>query len=396
MEERSIYSLWLASRKGISNPCKKDLILKYGSAKKLYFMNSDEINELWIDDNVKTALKGKNLDEAKYIAEKCESKGIDVIAFEDDFYPPLLKEISNPPYLLYKKGKDIDYRNIPMASVVGSRILSEYGKFVTEKLSDELCRAGFLIVSGMALGADGAAHCAAINAGAATVAVLGCGVDVIYPHQNREIYEYISRYGAVLSEYPPETPPTRSTFPARNRIISGMSHLTVVTESRLKSGSLITAGDAHAQGKEVFAVPQNINSPYGQGSNQLLKDYARVITSGADALDYYIKAFKSGDYTKELREAVALRKEKKEKSIFSEKMYDNIPLNLNEEEKKIINVLKNGITHINKIAAETGYPTGKVTAVASLLEIRGLIYSVTGNAYGLTDPQVWNSGESRI
>lgn len=392
MEERNIYGVWLATRPGVSPSVKKQLLAKYESAKNLYFLNEDEINLINADETTKTALKYKNLDHAKHICEECVKKDIEILQYEDDFYPPLLREISNSPSLLYRKGKNIDYRSYPMASVVGSRLLSAYGKDVTEKISYDLAKLGFLVVSGMALGADAYAHINALKANAPTVAVLGCGVDVVYPYDNRELYDNICRYGAVLSEYPPETRPDRFNFPARNRIVSGMSHLTVVTEARLKSGSLITANDTYKQGKDVFAVPQNINSPYGQGTNQILKEYAKVITSASDAWNSYVRRFMEGNPVRELENAILNRREKKNTTV---RAYKNLP-ELNEEEKKIINVLKNGITHINKISMETGYPLGKINAVASLLEIRGIIYSVSGNAYGIVSPEIWNSGETDL
>ncbi len=374
MKNDVICSLWLHTRKGISNHIKKALIDEYKTASTLYYMSTAEIDGIYADTSVKQALLNKNTDEACSVKRACDEKSIEIIAYEDDSYPKLLRDISSPPYILYKKGADIDLKNMKAAAVVGSRILSDYGKYVTAKISDDLCAQGFTIVSGMAAGADGEAHRAARNAGAPTVAVLGCGADIVYPMQNRDIYEYASKYGAVISEYPPSFSPTRSSFPARNRIIAGISAFTVVTEARLNSGSLITARDANSYGRRVFAVPQNINSPYGQGSNQLLKEYAHVITSGADAFEYYIREYGGREQAEQIRRNIRKRAEETIKEQ-----------NFSEDEKRIIKALKNGASHINKISDETGFPIGKAKALMSLLEIRGVVCSIAGNAYGLTE-----------
>lgn len=396
MEERNLYGVWLSTRPGLTLTKTKELIEKYKSAKTLYFMNSSELDREPLEEDVRQTLKNKNLDKSKYILENCVKNEIEILQYDDEYYPPLLRRIKNPPFLLYRKGRDIDYRRYPIGAVVGSRILSDYGRTVTERIAFDMAKQGFIVASGMALGADGAAHNAALKGGMASVAVLGCGADVIYPKENAEIYRLLCRYGAVLTEYPPGTRPERYHFPARNRIVCGMSHLTVVTEARINSGSLITARQTHEQGKTVFAVPQNITSAYGHGTNQILKEYARPLTSASDAWEYYVKTYRDGNYTAELDKAVNERQRRKEKSVPLQSVYADLPDNLNESEKNILNVLKNGPAHINKISMETGYPLGKIKTVAGLLEIRGLIYSLEGNAYGIVSETVWNSGEARL
>jgi len=396
MEENKLYSIWLSTLNGLTPVKIKSLMETYKTAKKLYFMSFSELENEPLEEIVKQTLINKNLDKAKRIFSECEEKGIDILEYNDEYYPPLLRRLSNPPFLLYKKGLDIDYRRYPLGAVVGSRILSDYGKAVTEKLSFDMAKNGFIVVSGMALGADAVAHSNALKGNMPSVAVLGCGVDIIYPFENRQLYDYLCRYGAVLSEYPPGTKPINYNFPQRNRIVSGMSHLTVVTEARLRSGSLITAEMAHNQGKQVFAVPQNINSAYGQGTNQILKEYAHVITDASDAYKYYCKTYADGNYTPTLDNEVKKRQVKKKSTPSIKETHRNLPDNLNESEKKVLDVLKDGPVHINKISQITGYPLGKIRAVASLLEIRGLVYTASGNAYGMTSQTVWNSGEARL
>lgn len=404
MEERNIYGIWLATRPGLTSVKAKELLEKYKSAKTIYFLNGIELDSEPMEEDTRQTLKNKNLDNAKYIAELCVKNEIEILQYEDDFYPPLLKKITNPPSLLYRKGKNIDYRNYPMASVVGSRILSDYGRQVTEQVAYDMSRQGFVVVSGMALGADGVAHISALKGGMASVAVLGCGADIIYPYENIEIYRQLCKYGAVLTEYPPGTKPTKYNFPARNRIVCGMSHLTVVTEARLNSGSLITARLANGQGKAVFAIPQNITSAYGHGTNQILKEYARVMTSASDAWAYYVKTYRSGEFSLELEEAVKLKYSEKsvaktQKAVkppeFKRETFD-FPDNLNEAELKVLEVLKGGPSHINKISSETGFPLGKVKTIAGLLEIRGIIYPLEGNAYAIASKSVMASDEARL
>lgn len=368
MDRDKIFSIWFSQLAKVGLVTKKELMIEYETAENIYY--SKEADD-W----------DKSLTEAENIYKECIKKEIDIISFDDSLYPPLLRKISNPPPVLYKKGMDIDYSKYPMVSVVGSRLVSDYGRNVTEKISRELSQSGFIVVSGMAAGVDGIAHRSVLLSGGVTVAVLGCGVDIIYPFENSDVYEKLCLQGAVLSEYPPGTKPNRTQFPQRNRIVSGMCNATVVTEARFNSGSLITARTANTQGRKVFAVPQNINSPYGQGTNGILKDYASVITQGSDAFDYYIKNQVENEYTPEMKKPARKRATVKNAP-------KNLPPNLSLEERCIIKVLKGGIKHIDKISEETGYPLGKVNAVASLLEIKGIIYSVMGNAYGITDSYV--------
>ena len=354
MDREKVFAIWFSLLTQITPVSKKDYLIKNTSFEDIY--NAEAFN--------------KNLADAENIYLKCCEKGIDLISFYDEFYPPLLKEISNPPPVLYKKGLDIDYRKYPLAGVVGSRLVSDYGKCATEKIARELSQEGIIVVSGMAAGVDGIAHRSVISSGGVTVAVLGCGIDIIYPLENTDIYESLCKRGAILSEYPPGMRPTKTSFPQRNRIISGMSHATVVTEARLNSGSLITARTANTQERKVFAVPQNINSPYGQGTNHILKSFATVITEGTDVAEY----LKKNKNTFKKTEPEKRKTAKREKPA---------TLHLSVEERRIIEVLKGGVKHIDTIAEETGYPVQKILAVSSLLEIKGVVYSVMGNSYAL-------------
>jgi len=200
-------------------------------------------------------------------------------------YPFLLKNIPDPPKELFVLGDGDILSAKRVIAVVGTRKMTRYGQEITTKLTKELVEAGFVIVSGMALGVDGVAHQTAIDSGGKTIAVLGAGVDIIYPAQHRDLYNGILAHGgAIVSEVPPGKFVSREQFPARNRIISGLSQAVLVTEGAIKSGGLITVRMALEQGREVFAVPGPINSPMAEGTNYLIKQGARLVTDVDDIL----------------------------------------------------------------------------------------------------------------
>ncbi|MBI2612082.1 DNA-protecting protein DprA [Candidatus Gottesmanbacteria bacterium] len=212
------------------------------------------------------------------------------IPIVDKQYPKLLAEIADPPAGLFVRGDaSLLYDNVHCFGVVGTRKMTRYGKEVTEKLTRDLVKAGFVIVSGLAVGIDTVAHEAAILAGGKTVAILGAGIDIVYPHQNKDLYwKIIKNYGCVISEFPPGKKTTKTQFASRNRIISGLSEGVVVTEGAENSGSLITAECALEQGREVFAVAGPMMSEYSRGPAKLIKDGAKMVTGVEDILEELI------------------------------------------------------------------------------------------------------------
>ena len=228
------------------------------------------------------ALAGKEIEQA-------EEKNISLLAWEDPLYPPLLQNIHDPPLVLYVLG-NVAELNCMGIGIVGSRAATHYGKSIAEQIAKGLVRQGFTVISGMALGIDSAAHKGAVNAGGRTVAVLGCGLDIIYPYGNRGLYKEIAAAGAVVSEYPFGTPPDNFRFPARNRIISGLSLGVVVVEAANRSGSLITARHALEQGREVFAVPGRIDSAKSAGPHTLLQQGAKLVHSVNDIVEEFLHA----------------------------------------------------------------------------------------------------------
>ena len=230
------------------------------------------------------ALRREKPDLPERIAEACEKRDIQIWTRDDESYPPMLREISRPPLVLFARGNPVP--DAERIAVVGSRHASPYGKRVAEEISMRLASRGVTVVSGAARGVDSAAHTGALRAGR-TVAVLGCGVDVVYPRENARLLDEIAASGLVLSEYPPGTSPVAAFFPQRNRIISGLSRGTVVVEAAERSGSLITAELALSEGRDVFAVPGSIFSDTSKGCHRLIQQGAKLVTSAKDVLDEY-------------------------------------------------------------------------------------------------------------
>ncbi len=257
-----------------------------GSLSSLRLMRAEVLREAGFGKRQIAALLSKGLFHSR--SRKAEADlawsarpGRSIIHFESPLYPVLLREIAAPPPVLYVEG-EASCLNDACLALVGSRRCTSYGRRHAHWLAHELSRAGLLIGSGMALGIDAAAHQGALAAGGRTVAVLGAGVDVCYPARNRELREQIRCQGALVSEFPPGTPPARANFPRRNRIISGLAVGVVVVEASLRSGSLVTAKLALQQNREVFAMPGPISSPVSQGCHQLLRQGAALVASVED------------------------------------------------------------------------------------------------------------------
>jgi len=244
---------------------------------KLSFLKADDIDRLC----------QKDLSPALDYEKKLAMKGISVLTRDMELFPEGVRDLKNFPSVLYCKGKVRKLCKDECISIVGSRTPGNYGKNITYEISRAVSRAGLAVVSGMADGIDSIAHRACLDAGGYTVAVLGCGVDVVYPKGNFELYGRICQNGMIISEYLPGREPERFSFPERNKIIASLSRATVVTEANSKSGSLITAADAKSLNRNVFAVPGNITSKLSGGTNELIKSGAIAITGANDVCEYY-------------------------------------------------------------------------------------------------------------
>lgn len=279
-----------------------------------------------------------------------------ILKIGDALYPPLLREIKNPPQMLYCAG-DLSLLATRCVAVVGSRKITAYGRRIAAKVAGRLAACGVTVVSGMAIGIDGISHRSALDAGGKTIAVLGNGLDVMYPAANRELKKDILRTGLLLSEYPPGTRGTKFTFPQRNRIISGLSEATVVIEAGLNSGSLITAALANEQGRPVYGVPGNIDNVTSLGVNMLIRDGAQPLIAADDLL-----ADLQVDRTAVVQQEI--------ESVTG------------EEEQKILALLARGSeVTIDQLAAMTGLTAGRVNGLVSVLEMKGLVMTALGRVF---------------
>lgn len=286
---KNLYWIWLSLKIGAGKGGFVELLSHFGSPENIYDADVSELLPFKKSprDPKIAALLDKDLDKAYNIEKYCSKKHIEILKYGEAGYPILLTNLKNPPVVLYAKGKIKDLDKKVCIGVVGTRKLTEYGRQSAYKIGYELASAGAVVVSGMALGIDSVAACGALDARGKTVAVLGSGVDHIYPPSHKRLADEIARNGLLLSEYPPLEAPTRASFPTRNRIISGMSQGTLVIEANERSGALITAKDAILQGRDVYAIPGNINNSTSNGTNGLIKDGASPVTCAADILENY-------------------------------------------------------------------------------------------------------------
>ena len=306
-----------------------------------------------------TALAIKNFDQGGLVENRllmAKKVNACILTLEDEGYPANLMKINNPPPMLYMKG-EIKKDDHFAVAVVGSRTPSGYGESTARSISRDLAAEGITIVSGMARGIDAISHREALSAGGRTIAVLGSGIDVIYPPENRELFNKICRNGAVVTEFPVSTPPDAVNFPNRNRIISGLSLGVVIVEAGVKSGSLITAKFAVSQGKKVFAVPGQIGSVGSKGTNRLIKEGARVVTSASDIIE-----------TLNLTQATAYISAK---TIMPE----------GENEKKIASLLSFEPIHIDELVRASGLDTAAANSTLVIMEMKGMIKNLGGMYY---------------
>jgi len=289
--------------------------------------------------------------------------GCKVITIQDESYPVNLNAIYDPPQILYVKGDLLPTDSLAV-SVVGTRSASSYGKMVAEQISNHLAARGVTVVSGMAYGIDAAAHKGSLDAGGRTIAVMGNGLDIVYPARNVRLLEKIISSGAAISEFPMGTPPLKNNFPRRNRVISGLSLGTLVVEAPKRSGALITAYHALDQGREVFAVPGQILSEMSGGTHDLIKQGAKLVESVEDILDelpsYALQPFTEEDF--EIEE-------------------ERMELQLSTEEKAVWKAIGSSQIHIDDISRQSALPPYKVSAALVMLELKGLVQQSAGKMF---------------
>jgi len=355
--------LLLKNTTGIGNLLFKRLFDKLGSPEKILKTSLDELCLInGITQKNSLAIKQqRSFDFCKKEIKLAQQNGFNIITMADDDYPALLLQLHDPPPYLYVYGK-IDV-NMPCISIVGSRNATSYGISTTHKLSAGLSKTGLQVVSGMARGIDTAAHKAAIDAKGKTIAVLGSGLNVIYPYENKKLFHEISKNGAVISEFNLNTKPEPHNFPFRNRIVSGLSLGTVVVEAASKSGSLITARLAAEQGREVFAVPGSIQSHKSFGTHALLKQGAKLVENVTDITEE-IKHF--------FTPLTPFDNKNKKTSVVKE---------LNDEELQVFQALNSYPVHIDNLSRKLSLESGKLSSILLQLEIMGIIKQSPGKLF---------------
>jgi len=375
--ENAKYWMALKSIDGVGNASFQPLLDRFGSPAHVF---SATIGDL-------SAIPGISPKAARSITSFKEWDGIlrqmeilskmnpDIITYLDERYPQNLLNIYDRPAVLYVSGR-LDQEDVPLA-IVGSRRASTYGKFTTERISRELALRGVTIVSGLARGIDSCAHRGALTAQGRTIAVLGCGLDVIYPPENKELHADISRSGAVISEFPIGTQPFPYHFPARNRIISGISYGVLVVEAGEKSGSLITAKLAMEQGREVFAIPGAIDSASSRGTNSLIKQGAKLIDNIDDILE---------DILPQIEWASARCKPQKQEidsTVLSKTVTGKKASELGPLDRMILNVLSQEKMHVDDIITGVGLSSAEVLSALIILELKGVILQHPGKLFSL-------------
>ena len=384
-----LYWLWFALADTLSKRQKRLLLQHFSDIESLYnckdYSRIDGLTQEQLEQ-----LADKNLDEATTVRNVCRRKDIGILTITDENYPARLKNISDPPVVLFCKGVLPDFAQMPAIAVVGTRKATAYGVTVAKQFGCELAQGGAIVVSGGAKGVDTMALEGALQADGPTITVLGCGVDVVYPRNNKKLFAQVQKRGCLLSEYLPGTQPKPWQFPERNRIISGLSNGVLVIEAPEKSGALITAKDALEQGRDVYAVPANINMPSCAGSNALLAEGAQAVFAGWDILKQYASQYPK---TVNLTEPAKAQKSQVAQENFfvnsDKKDIDNPHNNsysvkndetgtLSEQEQKVLEQLDHTPRELDDVLSQLDLSAGEAMKLITKLSVRGLILNHPG------------------
>ena len=394
-----IHWVWYAELAGISLAQKLQLLEQFRDPEDIYHARADRFSQL--PANLAEALEKKDLAPAEQIVEECAQKGIGILPLTAKNYPSRLRNTYDPPLLLYFKGTLPDWETVPVIGIVGTRKATPYGLNTAKRFGAQIASCGALVVSGGAAGIDTMAMEGALSAGKPTVAVLGCGVDVVYPASNRSLFAKVEESGCLISEYPPRTKPAHWHFPERNRIISGMANGLLVVEAPEKSGALITANRAMEQGRDVFAVPGNIDVESCKGSNALLQDIAAPALTGWDVVKDYQVIYPGKVQKKEMllrteetllcvaqtpiipakaekqppkNDKIGIDKEEKSTySVVCGKMPE-----LTEVERTLFERISNQGILVDELIAQAELPAATVRMILTKLALKGLVQNLPG------------------
>lgn len=381
--------VWLSCALASGTRKPQRLISHFGTADAIYSASRKEYETLLgaRSEHDVEKLCDKSLKCAENIVQICAKKNIRIITRDSVEFPERLLNISNPPCLLYASGERLCIDDELAIAIVGTRNASENGKEATKKISREIASCGGTVVTGLARGIDSLAAEGALSVGGKVVAVLGCGVDVCYPKENKELFERVKKNGTIISEYAPKTPPARENFPRRNRIISGVSLGTVIAEAPERSGALITASHALEQNRDVFVIPSCITDDSGIGSNKLLRDGAIPVMSGKDVLSEYEGMF--GDridlerkpFAKESEEPAAVPSHRKTKAETVFSFPKGYPEKFSPDERLVLEAIGDDEVRADNISEKSGLKMQKILSLLTLLEIRGCVKQLPGGRF---------------
>ena len=409
-----LHWIWLATRPNLSDRLKLALLQHFHDPEDIFYAEASAFSCIeGLTEDAAQSLKDKNVKQAHAIMRDCTAKNIRICTFHDAAYPGRLKNISDPPIVLYYKGFLPDMDNAPVIAAVGTRSATAYGMNVARRMGSQIAKCGGILVSGMASGNDAAAMAGALSAGGQVVGVLGCGADIVYPLSNRSLYADAERYGCLISEFPPGTAPMKWNFPKRNRIMSGLSNGVLVVEAPYKSGALITARQAAEQGRDVFVVPGNVDVPSCAGSNALLRDGAIAVTNGWDVVGEYqslypdtvrrydrpIEDLPTGEKSEEPMAKVAQKPRSPAKKKTSDKKTEKITIDnpgpapyidiqdplkdLTGDQLIIAQAIGSGEILVDELISKLELPAGKILSTLTMLEIKGVVRRLPGKRVAL-------------
>lgn len=381
------YLLWMTEVASIAPQKGVKLLEAFGSAKAVWQASDAQLAQcVKLEAGEKQRLKNHSLAKPNLILARCKLQNIRILPIWEEDYPDRLRNIYDPPLVLYIRGKWPDFNRLPAVAVVGQRKATPYGRIVTERLAFHLSRAGVIVVSGMAAGIDSAAHNGAVKGDTPTVAVFGTAIDQCYPAYNAGLLRAILYSGAAVSEYPPGKKTNRGSFPRRNRIISGLSLGVVVGEAPAKSGSLITAGLALDQGRDVFAVPGAVDVPSSEGCNELIARGAKLVRDARDVLEEYAGLYTFAEPAAEeppVEEAPAETpppKAQKPKAAAVGPTLEAVYQPKSAPADPVLDELE-GILSLEELSQRTGIETPVLLGKLTLLELQGKVRQLPGQCY---------------
>ncbi|MEG0894353.1 MAG: DNA-processing protein DprA [Oscillospiraceae bacterium] len=385
-----LYYIWLSLVFPNGSDKPNEIVMRFPSVEEFYNLSKDEMFKLpFLTAKDIISIKATSLERAKLVLKDCQDMGIEVVTYQDEEYPQRLKLIYGPPVVFYVKGNISGINDEVLITCVGTRKYVDYTAYATEFLCCQLAKAGVIVVSGCAVGIDTFAHKGALRAGKKTFAVMGCGLDIDYPSENRELKQLIlDNGGALISELPPRTPVIGKYFPVRNRILAGISLGVLLTHAPEKSGSLITAEYAIEQGKDVFCLPPySIFDARFMGVVKYLRDGAVPVFSAKDILFEYCANYANkldidmilGSFI-DNKKSHSKSKEIKENN--NQQTIEEKPnVDLDGEYKVVYDVLKDNPRFIDEVSVDCGYDVGKTLSILAELEIMGIVKSYSGRRY---------------